>query len=285
MKSIYLIIGLFSLLGFSQETNQFDQNGKRHGVWKGVYEESKRPRYEGTFDHGKEVGTFKFFDDTKAATIIATREFYNKDNSCYTIFYNQKGNKVSEGKEVNKLMEGEWKYYHLDSPKIMTIENYLKGKLNGLRKVLNYETCCCWTFWRCRFECCCLFLQEQGYEVIGLFMKNWHDDSVTISDECPWLEDSNDALLVAEKLGIPFQTVDLSEQYKEKIVDYMFNEYEKGRTPNPDVLCNREIKFDVFMKIAFLLVPIMLQQDIIVEKEKLKLMENYRLSIAGRERF
>ena len=93
-------------------------------------------------------------------------------------------------------------------------------------------------------------LKEQGHEVIGLFMKNWHDDSVTISNECPWLEDSNDALLVAEKLGIPFQTVDLSEQYKEKIVDYMFHEYEQGRTPNPDVLCNREIKFDVFMKIA-----------------------------------
>ncbi len=93
-------------------------------------------------------------------------------------------------------------------------------------------------------------LQQQGYEVIGLFMKNWHDDSVTISNECPWLDDSNDAMLVAEKLGIPFQTVDLSEQYKERIVDYMFHEYEKGRTPNPDVLCNREIKFDVFMKIA-----------------------------------
>ncbi|WP_209405422.1 tRNA 2-thiouridine(34) synthase MnmA [Pseudozobellia sp. WGM2] len=93
-------------------------------------------------------------------------------------------------------------------------------------------------------------LKEQGYDVIGLFMKNWHDDSVTISEECPWLEDSNDALIVAEKLGIPFQTVDLSEQYKERIVDYMFDEYQKGRTPNPDVLCNREIKFDVFMKIA-----------------------------------
>jgi tRNA-specific 2-thiouridylase len=93
-------------------------------------------------------------------------------------------------------------------------------------------------------------LKEQGYEVIGLFMKNWHDDSVTISNECPWLDDSNDAMLVADKLGIPFQTVDLSEQYKERIVDYMFNEYQKGRTPNPDVLCNREIKFDVFMKIA-----------------------------------
>lgn len=93
-------------------------------------------------------------------------------------------------------------------------------------------------------------LKEQGYEVIGLFMKNWHDDTVTISDECPWLEDSNDAMLVAEKLGIPFQTVDLSKDYKERIVDYMFREYQMGRTPNPDVLCNREIKFDVFMKIA-----------------------------------
>ena len=93
-------------------------------------------------------------------------------------------------------------------------------------------------------------LQQQGYEVIGLFMKNWHDDSVTISEECPWLEDSNDALIVAEKLGIPFQTIDLSAEYKERIVDYMFDEYEKGRTPNPDVLCNREIKFDVFLKIA-----------------------------------
>ncbi len=93
-------------------------------------------------------------------------------------------------------------------------------------------------------------LKEQGYEVVGLFMKNWHDDSVTISNECPWLEDSNDAMLVAEKLGIPFQTVDLSEEYKERIVDYMFREYQMGRTPNPDVLCNREIKFDVFLKIA-----------------------------------
>ena len=92
--------------------------------------------------------------------------------------------------------------------------------------------------------------QKLGYEVIGLFMKNWHDDSVTISDDCPWLEDSNDAMIVAEKLGIPFQTVDLSKDYKERIVDYMFAEYEKGRTPNPDVLCNREIKFDVFMDIA-----------------------------------
>lgn len=93
-------------------------------------------------------------------------------------------------------------------------------------------------------------LKEQGHDVIGIFMKNWHDDSVTISDECPWLEDSNDALLVAEKLGIPFQVIDLSKEYKERIVDYMFREYEQGRTPNPDVLCNREIKFDIFLKAA-----------------------------------
>ncbi len=93
-------------------------------------------------------------------------------------------------------------------------------------------------------------LKEAGHDVIGMFMKNWHDTSVTISDECPWIDDSNDAMLVAESLGIPFQTIDLSEEYKKRIVDYMFAEYEAGRTPNPDVLCNREIKFDVFLKAA-----------------------------------
>lgn len=93
-------------------------------------------------------------------------------------------------------------------------------------------------------------LQQQGHEVIGLFMRNWNDASVTLEDECPWVEDSNDALLVAQKLGIPFQVIDMSELYKERIVDYMFSEYERGRTPNPDVLCNREVKFDVFLKTA-----------------------------------
>ncbi|MCP4442469.1 MAG: tRNA 2-thiouridine(34) synthase MnmA [Aureispira sp.] len=93
-------------------------------------------------------------------------------------------------------------------------------------------------------------LQQQGYEVIGLFMKNWHDDSVILDAECPWIEDSNDAMIVAQTLGIPFQTVDLSKEYKERIVDYMFAEYKAGRTPNPDVLCNREVKFDVFLKTA-----------------------------------
>ena len=93
-------------------------------------------------------------------------------------------------------------------------------------------------------------LIQQGYEVIGMFMKNWHDESVTISNECPWMEDSTDAMLVAEKLGIPFQAIDLSEEYKDRIVDYMFAEYKAGRTPNPDILCNREIKFDIFLKAA-----------------------------------
>lgn len=93
-------------------------------------------------------------------------------------------------------------------------------------------------------------LIEQGYEVIGMFMRNWHDDSVIISEECPWIEDSNDAMLVAQRLGIPFQVIDLSEDYKTRIVDYMFAEYKAGRTPNPDVLCNREIKFDTFLKAA-----------------------------------
>src|SRR5687768_12947966 len=93
-------------------------------------------------------------------------------------------------------------------------------------------------------------LQQQGYEVIGMFMKNWHDDTVTISKECPWLDDSNDAMIVAQHLGIPYQAIDLSAEYKARIVDYMFSEYQRGRTPNPDVLCNREIKFDIFLNAA-----------------------------------
>lgn len=93
-------------------------------------------------------------------------------------------------------------------------------------------------------------LREEGYDVVAMFMKNWHDDSVTISNECPWLDDSNDAMIVAQHLGIPFQTIDLSKEYKERIVDYMFAEYKRGRTPNPDILCNREIKFDIFLEAA-----------------------------------
>ena len=93
-------------------------------------------------------------------------------------------------------------------------------------------------------------LVEEGHEVIGLFMRNWNDESVTINNECPWIDDANDAMLVANHLGIPFQVMDLSAEYKERIVDYMFAEYAAGRTPNPDVLCNREVKFDLFLDAA-----------------------------------
>ena len=122
-------------LNAQTDINKNDEKGKKHGLWKGTYPESKRPRYQGTFEHGKETGTFTFYDDTKAGTVIATREFNPTDNSAYTIIYDQSKNKVSEGKEVNKLYEGQWKYYHRAAKEIMTLENYSKGKLEGKRTV------------------------------------------------------------------------------------------------------------------------------------------------------
>jgi tRNA-uridine 2-sulfurtransferase len=89
-------------------------------------------------------------------------------------------------------------------------------------------------------------LKEQGYKVTGLFMRNWHDTTGLLQSECHWEDDLMFAEMVAKKLDIPFHFVDLSDQYRTRVVDYMFSEYEKGRTPNPDVLCNREIKFDSF---------------------------------------
>jgi tRNA-specific 2-thiouridylase len=93
-------------------------------------------------------------------------------------------------------------------------------------------------------------LKEQGYDVSAVFMINWHDKTGTLEGDCPWKDDLVVAQLVAKKLGIPFRSVDLSKEYKKRVVDYMFAEYEAGRTPNPDVLCNREIKFDEFLKVA-----------------------------------
>jgi tRNA-uridine 2-sulfurtransferase len=116
-------------------------------------------------------------------------------------------------------------------------------------------------------------LKKQGHEVIGMFMKNWHDESVTISDECPWVEDSADALMVAEKLGIPYQVIDLSKPYKKRIVEYMFEEYQNGRTPNPDVLCNREIKFDLFLKAALKLGADYVATGHHCQKEEIKMPE------------
>jgi antitoxin component YwqK of YwqJK toxin-antitoxin module len=140
MKKI-VIIFLISLVSFAQEkTNQLDANGKRQGLWKGVHEESKRPRYQGVFKDGKEIGVFKYFDDTKAGSLIAIRDFSKGDGSCYTIFYDQKSNIVSEGKLVNKVAEGEWKYYHFESNDLMTKETYKKGKLNGVKQVFYRNT-------------------------------------------------------------------------------------------------------------------------------------------------
>ncbi|WP_017497344.1 toxin-antitoxin system YwqK family antitoxin [Flavobacterium sp. WG21] len=138
MISKKIIAGLLLLNTFfavAQEVNKLDSNGKKEGVWKGIYEVSKRPRYEGTFSHGKETGVFKFFDDTKKGDVVATRDFTANDGSSYTIFYDQNKNKVSEGKEIGKSREGEWKYYHKASKAIMTLEKYKAGKLEGVRTV------------------------------------------------------------------------------------------------------------------------------------------------------
>ena len=133
-----IILGLLLLntvVVSAQDSNKSDASGKKDGIWKGTYEVSKRPRYEGTFNHGKETGIFSFFDDTKKGDVIATRDFSANDGSSYTIFYDQSKNKVSEGKEIGKAREGEWKYYHKASKVLMTLENYKNGKLEGIKTV------------------------------------------------------------------------------------------------------------------------------------------------------
>ena len=131
-----LVVSLFGQMVLAQaDFNKLDEKGNKHGLWKGFYKESKRLRYEGTFEHGIETGIFTFYDDVKDKTVIATRDFNKNENSVYTIFFDQNKNKVSEGKLVNKLFEGPWKYYHNASKVLMTLEHYKAGKLEGLKSV------------------------------------------------------------------------------------------------------------------------------------------------------
>ncbi|HEX8577782.1 MAG TPA: hypothetical protein VF677_15975 [Flavobacterium sp.] len=127
---------LFITIVYPQDNfNKKDAAGKRHGVWKGFYEGTQNLRYEGTFEHGIETGTFKYYDNTKEPIVLATREFSQNGTVAYTIFYDKKNKKISEGKTINRLNEGEWKFYHKDADNIMMVENYKEGKLNGPKKV------------------------------------------------------------------------------------------------------------------------------------------------------
>ena len=136
-KQIFFTFAFLITLTFTQniaaQDNKLDEKGQKHGLWKGYFEPSKRVKYEGTFDHGKETGIFTFYDDTKIHTVVATRDFTKGNNSAYTIFYDPKKNVVSEGNIVNKQYEGEWKYYHQASKTVMTRESYKNGKLDGKR--------------------------------------------------------------------------------------------------------------------------------------------------------
>lgn len=135
-KGVFILILLIVCSAQAQsDYNKLDEKGNKNGLWKGIYNDTKYPKYEGTFNHGKEVGIFTFYDNKKTKIVVATREFNPKDNVAYTIFYDQFKNIVSEGKVANKLYEGQWKYYHKASQQIMTIENYSNGKLEGLRSV------------------------------------------------------------------------------------------------------------------------------------------------------
>lgn len=135
-KLIYAFFLLNVICIHAQTTlNKLDEKGNKNGSWTGVYEDTKNPKYEGTFDHGKEVGIFTFYDNTKVKTIVATRDFSATENCAYTTFYDKNKNKVSEGKVINKLFKGTWTYYHKGSKSIMATENYSNGKLDGKRIV------------------------------------------------------------------------------------------------------------------------------------------------------
>jgi antitoxin component YwqK of YwqJK toxin-antitoxin module len=135
---LHALLALFIITASAfAQVNQNDAQGKRHGQWKGTYEKSKRTRYEGTFEHGKETGTFKYFNDDAKSTLAATRVF-NADGSCLTTFFDEDGKKVTEGKEANKQREGEWKLYFKGKDAVMQLETYKAGKLHGVTKIF-YE--------------------------------------------------------------------------------------------------------------------------------------------------
>ncbi|RZJ61249.1 MAG: hypothetical protein EOO45_23510 [Flavobacterium sp.] len=228
-KHIAVLIALFFLnFGFAQEgINKLDEKGQRHGVWKGTYDGSKRPRYEGTFEHGKETGVFKFFDDTKAGKVIATRDFTANDGSCYTIMFDQKGNKVSEGKEVNKLYEGEWKFYHKASPVIMSLENYSKGKLNGVTRVF-YPTK--------------VPSEEIGY-VDGVkngVYKKFTDDGVVL-EETKYKDGKPHGPAVYRN---PKGQVILKGQYERGLKVGIWTYYEKGKKVKEEDMTNKKIQVE-----------------------------------------
>ncbi|WP_406684068.1 toxin-antitoxin system YwqK family antitoxin [Seonamhaeicola sp. MEBiC1930] len=138
MKLLHPIIILFVSLSISaQSVNQFDDNGKRHGTWKKNFEDTKVLRYEGQFDHGKEIGRFKFYKNIRGkAVLTASKEFNAANNKALVKFFSSRGKIISEGEMDGKKYIGTWKYYHNDSDKLMTQENYnLKGNLDGERFV------------------------------------------------------------------------------------------------------------------------------------------------------
>lgn len=137
LAGVFLFI---SLVAFAQDINQFDSNGKRHGVWKKNFEGTKQIRYQGTFEHGKEVGEFKFYKLVKKKSVLtATKVFNSNDNSAQVTFFASNGKVISEGKMVGKLYVGKWIYYHNKSDQIMTLENYnSKGELEG-EKLVYYK--------------------------------------------------------------------------------------------------------------------------------------------------
>lgn len=214
MKKLYLfIILVLSSLIYSQETiNQFDKDGKRHGLWKGTYEESKRPRYEGVFEHGTEIGVFKYFDDTKEGKIIATRDFSKGNTTCYVTIFDRKGFIVSEGLLVNKEYEGIWKYYHQESKIIMTSENYKKGKLNGIKKVFYNDG-------SLAEELTFLDGKRDGnYKKFGINEKILED-----------LNYKNDELHGSAKFYDGLGNLQLEGQYKEGLKSGIWKTYENGK--------------------------------------------------------